>query len=125
VSVCSPHMCACTKSGTGILMSYALVLLNICHRYLNEKCICVYIYITIFISKVPDIIICIIYPLSNSYQVMMHNSDKEMKTVMVIMFVLFFLFTYIFVSYLFYILLFVFTYLFFSQRLINILCFIS
>ena len=46
--------------------------LNICHRYLNEKCICVYIYITIFISKVPDIMFCIIYPLSNTYQQRLH-----------------------------------------------------
>jgi hypothetical protein len=38
----------------------------------------IYIYITIFISKVSDIILCIIYPLSNFYQVTMHDSDKEM-----------------------------------------------
>jgi hypothetical protein len=53
--------------------------LNICHGYLEWRMyMYIYIYITIFISKVPDIILCIIYPLSNSYQLMMHDSDKEM-----------------------------------------------
>ena len=64
-------------------LSYASFLnhtqfLNICHKYLNEECICIYIYITICISKVLDIIFCTIYPLSNSYEAMMHDSDKEM-----------------------------------------------
>ena len=53
--------------------------LSICHKYLEWRMyMYIYIYITIFISKVPDNILCIIYPLSNTYQLMMHDSDKEM-----------------------------------------------
>jgi hypothetical protein len=55
--------------------------LNIYHEYLEWRMFMyIYIYILLFLSptKIPDIILCIIYPLGNSYQLMMHDSDKEM-----------------------------------------------